>query len=634
VLARLLIAAALALPAIAVAAPPLEAYGKLPRLEQVRLSPSGDRLAFVAVVKEERTLVAVALDSKTPLIRSPVGSAKLRALDWAGDDRILVTYTQTTMLPDTFRVRRMETAGVLSVDLKTKTAIPIFERSRDLLPVVIGSYGVREVGGRWYGYFGALPQRNLGQMPPDLYKVDLEQSSAKWAAQGDWGVEGWVLGPEGEVVARSKYNDETSQWRLYEGRSGKPVISRKSALNSIRLRGLGRTPDTVLVIDNEGDDDAVFEQPLTPDAAGRPLFGDEQVSQYLYDPQTSLLVGALVDEGGRAVLFDRRKQDSFNAVAKGFEGLHVSLVDYTADFDRMVVFTDGADDSGTYWLVDIARKDARRIGSAYPEVSTADVGPTRMFAFKAADGLEMEGVLTLPPGREPKSLPVVVLPHGGPIGVEDAVGFDWMAQAFASRGYAVLQPNFRGSGGYGHAFREAGMGEWGRKMQTDVSDGLAALAAQGVVDPKRACIVGGSYGGYAALAGVTLQQGLYRCAVSYGGVSDLTGMLGHLEARSGDRSDSTRYWRAAIGSRADMRAYSPTDKADRADAPVLLIHGKDDTVVPFAQSEKMDRALRRAGKPVQLIELEGEDHWLSREPSRLAMITASVAFVEKHNPPN
>jgi dipeptidyl aminopeptidase/acylaminoacyl peptidase len=261
----------------------------------------------------------------------------------------------------------------------------------------------------------------------------------------------------------------------------------------------------------------------------------------------------------------------------------------------------------------------------------------RMVVWNAADGLALHGVLTLPAGRPAKALPLVVLPHGGPAS-RDYPGFDWWAQAFASRGYAVFQPNFRGSAGYGVAFRNAGLGQWGRKMQTDISDGVASLAAQGIVDPKRACIVGGSYGGYAALAGVTLQKGLYRCAVSLAGVADPSAMLVYDSQRAGYRSSTMRYWKAFMGvessSDSSLDAISPLVRADQADAPILLIHGEDDTVVSINQSEKMEAALKRAGKQVEFVKMNNEDHWLSREDTRIQMLKAAVAFVEKNNPPN
>ena len=212
-----------------------------------------------------------------------------------------------------------------------------------------------------------------------------------------------------------------------------------------------------------------------------------------------------------------------------------------------------------------------------------------------------------------------------------------MAQAFASRGYAVFQPNYRGTEGYGWDFEAAAWGQYGRKMQTDISDGLAELVRQGLVDPKRACIVGASYGGYAALAGVTLQQGLYRCAVSVAGVSDLKGMINRMEDWEGGRGNpEVRYYDRLLGAKSPddpiVREVSPAAHADRADAPVLLIHGKDDTRVPFAQSQEMYSALKAAGKPVEFIELKDEDHFLSRQATRTQMIEAAVAFVTKHNP--
>jgi len=231
-----------------------------------------------------------------------------------------------------------------------------------------------------------------------------------------------------------------------------------------------------------------------------------------------------------------------------------------------------------------------------------------------------------------------VLVHGGPAS-RDVPGFDWWAQAIASRGYAVLQANFRGSTGYGDAFLEAGYGEWGRKMQTDLSDGVRWLADQGVIDPARVCVVGGSYGGYAAMAGPTLDTGVYRCAVSVNGVSDLRRMVDReARRRAEDENAAVRYWNRFMGAERlgdrSLDERSPVRLAAQADAPMLLIHGRDDTVVPVEQSRLMAQALRRAGKPVELIELDGEDHWLSRSDTRLTMLTAMIDFLLEHNPPD
>ena len=261
----------------------------------------------------------------------------------------------------------------------------------------------------------------------------------------------------------------------------------------------------------------------------------------------------------------------------------------------------------------------------------------RPIQYAARDGLNIHGYLTLPPGAaDPSGLPLVVLAHGGPA-ARDVAGFDWWAQALASRGYAVLQANFRGSTGYGRDFLEAGYGEWGRKMQTDLSDGVRWLAAEGVIDPARVCIFGASYGGYAAMAGLALDSDVYRCGVSVAGVSDLRRMVNR-EARRDVRKDNqaVRYWNRFMGAaRLDDRALddlSPAYLAASVDSPLLLIHGRDDTVVPIEQSRVMAQAMRRADKPVEFVELPGEDHWLSRSETRRQMLVETVRFLEANNP--
>jgi dipeptidyl aminopeptidase/acylaminoacyl peptidase len=251
--------------------------------------------------------------------------------------------------------------------------------------------------------------------------------------------------------------------------------------------------------------------------------------------------------------------------------------------------------------------------------------------FKAADGLSISGYLTLPRGRAAKQLPMVVLPHGGP-GERDVPGFNWLAQGIASRGYAVLMVNYRGSYGYGRGFTEAGYGQWGGKMQTDISDGVRDLARRGVVDPTRVCIAGRGFGGYAALAGATFEPGVYRCAAAIAGISDVERFLAPMNERA------QKWWLRYVGATrvtaGRLVDISPARHAKDISAPVLLMHGRDDTVIPIAQTETMAASLRREGKSVEVTMLEGEDHWLSRSATRRQSLETLMAFVEKHNPPN
>jgi dipeptidyl aminopeptidase/acylaminoacyl peptidase len=324
-------------------------------------------------------------------------------------------------------------------------------------------------------------------------------------------------------------------------------------------------------------------------------------------------------------------QKRHQALGKSFGGLSVAMVSYTTDRSRVIARVRSPSTPAIYYLVDFAKGKADIVGEDYPALAGVRMGDVQVISYKSRDGVDIPAYVTLPAEAQQLNLPLVVMPHGGPES-RDEPGFDWWAQFLASRGYAVLQPQFRGSTGFGEAFRLAGYRQWGGIMQNDVTDGVKALIDQGLVDPKRICIVGASYGGYAALAGAAFTPDLYACAVSVNGISDLPGVLGNAEKRGGEESNAVAYWSAHIGSAHDpaVIAASPFRAVERIEAPILLIHGVNDTVVPIMQSQIMANALEESGKTHAFVKLEGEDHWLSRSDTRIRLLQEIDAFLARY----
>ncbi|MDR3512515.1 MAG: prolyl oligopeptidase family serine peptidase [Caulobacteraceae bacterium] len=633
------IAALAAAAAVARAAPPpLDAYGRLPAIEDVALSPSGARFAVIMADKDGHKVVIQKADGEV-LGGLAFGAAKIRSVTFAGEDHVLITETATVSRP-VIGLQTTEMEGVIDYNLKTRASYMIFGKSNQFVDAVLGFHGARQVGGKWYAYVGGVtweavaPHADAGVIYPDLYRIDLDTGRAEKVATSAQRIRDWLIGANGEVLANSVYDPGRRQYTIYPGAGMERPVLQRTGEDALHLLGPGRTPGTVVVAERTEDSVQGREIYLGGGGEGTVLIAGDNAAGVLVDRETHMLVGLNSLSGQK--LLDPILQRRIDGARAAFAGEEAHLEAFSHDFAQMIFRTEGPQDAGRYWLVDAVERSAVPIGEVHPGVPPAEVGPTQMFAYRAADGLSMEGVLTLPQGREAKNLPVVVMPHGGPIVVGDRVGFDWWAQALASRGYAVFQPNYRGTLGYGEAFRRAAEGQYGRKMQTDISDGLAALVQAGIVDPKRACIVGASYGGYAALAGVTLQHGLYRCAASVAGVSDMGRMLIWTRERGDARDTRARdFWRGLTGAQTlDLDTISPLKSAAKADAPILLVHGEDDSVVPIEQSRAMQKALAAAGKPADFVLMNGEDHWLSSGATRLAMLKAVVAFVEKHNPAN
>jgi dipeptidyl aminopeptidase/acylaminoacyl peptidase len=451
---------------------------------------------------------------------------------------------------------------------------------------------------------------------------------------------GWVVDGDGEVVAEETYDQKSGHWTILARRDGhmQEAASGTELIERPFLLGLGPTADTLLVSSVE-DEEPVWRLLSLKDGAMSPPMAERKAFEHPIESRAThrMIGGVHISDSAEYVFFDPAIGQSWQAIVRAFPNERVLLESASNDFGKVIVRVEGERDGFGYQLVDLTTHHAEGLGDIYEGISKPF--EVRQVTYAAKDGLMIPAYLTLPRGKPAQQLPLIVLPHGGPA-VRDTTDFDWWSQALADQGYAVLRPNYRGSD-LDRAFLTRGFGEWGRKMQTDLSDGVRYLAREGIADPARVCIVGGgSYGGYAALAGVSLDPGVYRCAVSVAGLSDLHRQLSWVNQRqlSAGANRAQRYWDRFMGvSGSDdptLEAISPLKHVDAIKVPVLLIHGKDDTVVPFEQSELMYEALRNAHKNVELVPLKAEDHWLSRGATRLQMLEASIAFLRAHNPPD
>lgn len=629
-----LAAAWLASASVAMGAP-LEAYGKLPSIEAAAMSPDGERFAVITTTGEARQIVVKEIATgKANVINA--GAAKVRDLDWASPQHLLITASVTATIANVIAPRQEYTTVVL-YDVVANRQTRLMHDAKSSLNIVLDTPFRRMVDGKPAVFVQGVRFDSTGRGRVALYRIDLKSGSSKVVHEGFPNTEQWLVGGDGQPAAASVFDHTTGTWTLKVKVAGgwKDAMRSEGYLDRPSLAGLGRDGRSILLFD-EVDDERVLRE-LNADGTFSEAIATKGGDQLLFDPGGHHLIGSrsLVGDEFRYDFLGPADQKVWRSIEAAYRGQHVQLLSWSNNRERILIRVDSPTEGPGIAYVDWKTKRSDWVGAIYRDLTERDLAQVKPVKFKAADGLELSGYLTLPHGREAKKLPLVVLAHGGPA-ARDRPTFDWWSQALASRGYAVLQVNFRGSAGFGAKFLEAGYGQWGRKMQTDLSDGVRHLAGQGIVDPARVCIVGASYGGYAALAGATLDRGVYRCAASVAGVSDLQRMVAWSKTNKGRTAQ--KYWIRFMG--ADdpndpvLRELSPAAKADGVTTPIFLVHGRDDTVVPMEQSAIMERALKKAGNPAEMVVMSGEDHWLSRGETRLRMLNAVAIFLEKNNPPS
>lgn len=617
------------------------------------MSPAGDQLAIMGGGPVARTVRFATIDKPGEAL---LGLGDIQTMDvrWVGESYALVraAYWQSTGPRNAYRFERnivVDNKGKVISQLLEGDSPSVYALSQPVLGVVDGEkpkalvLGLEELVDNGEGNLNTRLVRKGVANPLvwTLWRVDVVRGRGNIAERGTPDTKTWSVDATGEARVRIDEDALNHKTTLYGRAKGEKIFKLLARLDGdTGYMGYSDTEDAAYVVETAADGAAqVVRRRLAGGAAepvGKPV---RNLDVGMLWDQNLTTPAAIVSGGERPTYewLDPQLAGVHGSLSRLFKGRDVLLTGWSKDRTRFVLRVTAPDQPAVWHLYDKARKEISPLGEEYPELKDQPMGQTRWLTYKARDGLEIPAYLTLPPGAPASGgkLPLVVLPHGGPA-ARDRFDFDWWVQFLASRGYAVLQPQYRGSSGFGDAFRKAGEREWGAKIQADLLDGIASLGAEGVIDPARVCIAGASFGGYSALAGATLNPDAYRCAVSVNGVADLPQMLSETVTAYGQESNSFRYWRSVIGSTASdptaLTSISPARRVTKATPPVLLVWGERDTTVLPAQSERMRDALRAAGRPVETVVLEKDDHYLSSSAARTRMLEATEQFLAKHLP--
>lgn len=604
------------------------------KLPDVALSPSGRYLA--TIVRNDSVGALLIWDLQVGGYRNiakmssdAVGKgtvARLIEVNWKTEDRLLI---HMSVRPDdgaridNFSDRKLSKLGtrLFAINRDGSNLVALLAANRN--SALAGAFNLGAITSFLVHDRDHIMMTVNGFDGRSLFRVNVNTGVGEVVERPVPSVIGWWLDVNGVPVVRVDYSSGTIRLRRKEPNGNWKVFYK------IRERELNERPDYEFVgpSDVEGDF-YVLARPEGRDRIGlyRYKVTEEKFGDLVYEHPKYDLVSARISRDGKRVLnhchiahvlvcefADRSLESHMRGIRKYFEdSADVRIYDSSDDQKVLVLYVQGPQDPPSFHRYRMDTSRIEQLGPLRDSMLNKAMPTASVVEWTARDGLALTGYLTKPPSAaEATALPLVVYPHGGPE-VRDSLTFDNWVQYFAARGYAVLQPNFRGSEGFGRKFAELGYGEWGGAMQNDITDVVKHLADKGIVDPKRVCIVGASYGGYAALAGAALTPDIYRCAVSVAGVTDLEEFISWRKKKWGADSEGYTYWLKSIGDpardSAKLAATSPARLAQNIKIPVLLIHGDDDFIVPVAQSVAMKKALDKSGRKTELIRFPDEGH--------------------------
>ncbi|QYJ71300.1 S9 family peptidase [Shewanella sp. FJAT-51649] len=626
----------LSLPLLAQTVPqlPVEAFASIPDVSSVQLSPDGKKIASIVRVDQPKlkgTVVSI-LDLETGnkdyAIHTDNQKFVLLSLQWANDNTLLIS---AKFPANRYGTPTTETR-LVKYDLTTRKSTSVLARS-----VIDRLSWIPQHQGQIIDMMPDDPDNILLSLDgmgeevgeDSVLRVNLSQGKSAFIQNSKRKIIGWITDRQHKVRI-SIYNDDT-EYRIYEQPEQKTEprllwTFKAFSDESVWPLGFDADPNILFVRAYHQGFEAIFKVNLTdPKLTKELVYANKDTDvegNLIYSELKKKVIGISEGDGEEYTFWDPEYAGLQNGLKAVLPNAHNYITQFSADERRYIVYSTSSTQPGTYYFGDRDEKALFPIADRYSQLSSEQLADTQYLSYEARDKLKIDAYLTVPKGLEAKQLPTIIFPHGGPISY-DSNDFDYWAQFFANRGYAVFRMNFRGSAGYGYEFMKAGLKSWGLEMQNDVEDGTRYLINQGISDPQRICIVGASYGGYAALMGAAMTPDLYRCAVSVAGVTDVAYLV-----KSSRRFTNYEVVKEQIGD--DFSALyerSPVSKADKITIPVLLLHGDKDRVVKVQHSREMFDELKSRKKNVEYIELENGDHYLSNNDHRLTTFKALDKFL-------
>jgi len=627
-------------PAATTAAPPADKaplpipaskFASRPAFWDAKLSPDGTMISFMRQANGEELMVITQLATgKVVRALAADPSDELEWYRWVTNEKLLLGVST----PGEFNGEEVRYTRLILVEVSTGTMTRLFGRT----DVVEGDnvIHVAEDG----SYILVSMQPSIYDYPSVLrheLRAGGKVSEVQSPRDGIWD---WVTDDQGVVRMGTGWFEKRLKiyYRASAGEDLKLIAKLKDTDKADRFW------EALQIVNGSDEGYALTEGENGRVGLRRFNFAKREAIETIYENPDWDIDSVTLEDGKPFAAFYTADRDEVHwfdpAIAKQYRSLRKALgegevwvVSRTKDSSKMLVYAGHESDPGALYLYEPAAKTLKALSEYRPDLLSRNLAAPKPVQYTARDGTLIRGYLTLPRGREAKGLPLILMPHGGPFGVRDKLEYNDEVQLLANRGYAVLQPNYRGSGGYGDAFFELGKGQIGRAMQDDVDDAMDWAAAQGIADPKRVCVVGGSYGGYAALWAVLRNPERYRCAASWAGVTDWNKMLRYDRRYLTERVNKA--WQAKVrgeDKQIDLDAVSPYRAAAGLSRPVLLAHGTKDKRVPIVQFNIFEKAARAAPVPPQTLVIKGEGHSFTEPENAQAWFEALDSFLAKHNP--